>query len=463
MNNCLLTSPTFTAKLHDILLSFRDGKYAVTADISKAFHRVQVNEQDRDYLKFLWMNHEQTQFCTFRFKEVLFGATCLPYLLQEILQTHFTENILGHPFVNKFYVDNYLNTYDNESELINDKVKLDELMLEANMPLQEWVSNNQTFNLLYSLDIPIHRNVLGVTWEPHTDTLQITPGEKIMNETSWKFTKRKVLSLISSSFDPLGWLSPLSIKGRIFLQTLWKNKVGWDQPLTEEQISSIKEILREFQQVGEFSFPRRIVFKSVEMHVFIDASSKACGAVTYLVDPNNNCSNLLLSKAIVAHCKEGRLTIPKLELTAALIGCRLIDHINLQYSISKFFPWSDNKVALLWINSDKELKDVYVANRVAEIQTIVISLGINVHYVPTSDNPADSVPRNCTTNKLNSSNWMHGPDWPIIKEYSNQDSEVDIVNELTVEMNPIDPVPPIINLTRHSTYTKAERIMYRVL
>ena len=70
------------------------------------------------------MNRDQTQFHTFQFKVVLFGATCSPYLLQEILQTHFLENISGHPFIDKFYVDNYLNTYDNEIELINHKVKL---------------------------------------------------------------------------------------------------------------------------------------------------------------------------------------------------------------------------------------------------------------------------------------------------------------------------------------------------
>ena len=123
--------------------------------------------------------------------------------------------------------------------------------------------------------------------------------------------------------------------------------------------------------MGEFSFPRRIVFRSVELHVFVDTSSKAYGTVAYKVDPNNNCSNLLVSKARVAPCKEDRLTIPKLELTAALIGCRLIDHINNLFVISKFFLWSDSKVVLSWINSEKDLKDVCVANRVAEIQTIV--------------------------------------------------------------------------------------------
>ena len=135
---------------------------------------------------------------------------------------------MGTHFVEKFYVANYLNTYDRECDFINDKAKLDDLMLDANMLLQECVSNSDSFNLLYRLDIPITPNILKVSWEPRSDTLHITPGDKLMNAASVKFTKRKVLLLISSLFDPHGWLSPLSIRGRIFLQTLWKNKVGWD-------------------------------------------------------------------------------------------------------------------------------------------------------------------------------------------------------------------------------------------
>ena len=247
LNDCLLMGPTLTAKLHDILLSFRKGKCAVTADISKAFHRVQIDEQDRDYLRFLWMNRDQSRLRTFRFKVVLFGATCSSYLLQEIIQTHLKENISGTQFPDRFYIDNYLNTYDRECDLVNDKAKLDELMLEANMPLQEWVTYNGTFNLLYRLDILITQNILRVSWELHTDTLQIIPGDKLMNETSGKLSKQKVLSLISSLFDLLVWLSPLSIRGRSFLQTLWQNKVVWDQELPEQLISEITEILKEFQ------------------------------------------------------------------------------------------------------------------------------------------------------------------------------------------------------------------------
>ena len=74
----------------------------------------------------MWTNRDQSQLHTFRFKVVLFGAACSPYLLQEIIQTHLKENVLGNHFAEKFHVDNYLNTYDRECDLINDKAKLDD-------------------------------------------------------------------------------------------------------------------------------------------------------------------------------------------------------------------------------------------------------------------------------------------------------------------------------------------------
>ena len=79
LNDCLMTGPSLTAKLHEILLQLRQGKYVVTADISKAFHRIIVHEEDRKFLKFLWINLNSQKLLTFQFKVVLIGATCSPY------------------------------------------------------------------------------------------------------------------------------------------------------------------------------------------------------------------------------------------------------------------------------------------------------------------------------------------------------------------------------------------------
>ena len=247
LNDWLLIGLSLTAKLHDILLTFRQGKFTITAGISKAFHRIIVNEQDRDYLKYLWFNLETEEQRTFRFRVVMFGATCSPYLLQQTLQTHLSENVAGREFRYKFYVDNYMNSYERECDLIRSKPKLDELMDEAHMPLQEWVSNSEMFNFMHNTTPPATQNVLGLECDPRLDQLKVVVSEKLMNEASWKFSKRNALALISSLFDLLGLLSPLSIRGRIFLQTLFKAKVSWEESLSEEHVNILIDILKEFQ------------------------------------------------------------------------------------------------------------------------------------------------------------------------------------------------------------------------
>ena len=57
-------------------------------------------------------------------------------------------------------------------------------------------------------------------------------------------------------------------------------------------------------------------------------------------------------------------------------------------------------MAISWVSSTKDIRDVYVANRVAEIQSLSISLGIQILHVPTESNPADLLSRGSTTNVM---------------------------------------------------------------
>ena len=168
-------------------------------------------------------------------------------------------------------------------------------------------------------------------------------------------------------------------------------------------------------------------------------------------------------KARVVPCQSNRLTIPKLELTAALIGCRLIKHLNSLFSFVRLHLWTDSKVAIAWVSSNSDSKDVYVANRVAEIQTLVSSLQISIRYVPTESNSADLLSGGCTTNKLKSSIWQHRPDWLTTQHYPEQTHVHVAINELVVEINTINPVPPVLDLDRISSYTRAIDIMGKVL
>ena len=81
LNDYLFTGPSLTAKLHDALVQFRMGRYAVIADISKAFHRIKIDARDQPYVKFLWTNEECNSQLTYVFKVVIFGATCSPFFV----------------------------------------------------------------------------------------------------------------------------------------------------------------------------------------------------------------------------------------------------------------------------------------------------------------------------------------------------------------------------------------------
>ena len=356
-----------------------------------------------------------------------------------------------------------MNTYDNQAELVTDKVRLDNVMNQASMPLQEWVSTNEYFNFLYQLAVPVTQNVLGISWNPYTDNMNIVVGEKLIHDDSWRYAKRKVLSLVSSIYDPLGWVSPLTVRGKIFMQTLWKEKMGWDQTPNPEQIKVIRDILIDLWRVDEFIFPRHILHEHSELHVFTDTSSRAYGAAVYTVNETCTRSDLLISKARVAPCKEGHLTIPKLELTASLIGAGIIHYLTNLFKFKTIYLWSDCKVAISWITSDRDIKDVYIANRVAEVKTLVNQHRVNVMYVPTKDNPADYPSRGCTSKQLKSSNWLHGPSWLLTREFPEQTNINIAVNELTVEINPIHPIQPLIDLTKFNSYLRVIRIMIRVL
>ena len=111
LNDCLMTGPSFTAKLGDALLKFRTHKYAYTADISKAFLRIGLQSCDHDFTRFLWfrnLHDPKSTIVTYRFKSVLSGATSSPFLLQATLESPLKNSTspYGERLRNKLYVDN---------------------------------------------------------------------------------------------------------------------------------------------------------------------------------------------------------------------------------------------------------------------------------------------------------------------------------------------------------------------
>ena len=78
--------------------------------------------------------------------------------------------------------------------------------------------------------------VLGLQWGSNADTISF-PLKKVVSETKalhGQLTKRSVLSIAAKVFDPLGLLEPFTVKAKMMLQELWKQKVSWDSQLPGE-------------------------------------------------------------------------------------------------------------------------------------------------------------------------------------------------------------------------------------
>ena len=120
----------------------------------------------------------------------------------------------------------------------------------------------------------------------------------------------------------MGFLSPIITEFKIFLQELYKAKIGWDEPLEGELKNEWLKLATGLQCVSSFTVSRcyfqevteKIV--SCSLHGFGDASSKAYAAVIYLhvTTTTGNYVKFLASRSRVAQVKQK--TIPRLELLA---------------------------------------------------------------------------------------------------------------------------------------------------
>ena len=114
LNDCLDPGPPFLNDLCAILLCFRQYNFAFSSDIEKAFLHVHLDEPDRDFTRFLWLSDPSdatSSFVIFRFKVVLFGATCSPFMLNVALNYHLKRNTsaISQDILQNLYVDNLRN------------------------------------------------------------------------------------------------------------------------------------------------------------------------------------------------------------------------------------------------------------------------------------------------------------------------------------------------------------------
>ncbi|XP_062714026.1 uncharacterized protein LOC134290833 [Aedes albopictus] len=475
-NSKLLKGPDLLTPLLAVLSRFRQFPVAVTGDIREMFHQIKIRKEDQQSQRFLWREHPSDSPLVYIMEVATFGSTCSPASAQFVKNLNATEYADQFPRAaaaihDNHYVDDYLDSFQTIEDAIQVVQEVQSVRAMGGFEIRNILSNSTEVIQRIderpsenSKDLALTRgdsteSVLGMQWLPKEDAFTYTFAlrsdiQQVLKEDHVP-TKREVLKVVMSLFDPLGCLSFFLVHGKILIQDTWISKIGWDDPVTESCFARWKQWIALFDQLSSLRIPRCYFrapypsdFGQLQLHIFVDASESAYSCVAYFRLPVGDQIQVSMVAAKTKVAPINTISIPRLELKAAVLGTRLSESIKQYHTvpIANVFFWSDSKTVLAWIQSEHRRYHKFVAVRVGEI---LLSTDVkNWRWVPSKINPADEATKWKTGPNLNSDGpWFRGPNflkqqetsWPEQLQTCTTQDELRSVHLHHVQCSVVDP------------------------
>ena len=359
------------------------------ADIEAMYNQVKIRNKDKDALRFL---------C----------ASSATYALRYTTKDdQFHDETIKNIVRRNFYVDVCLKSTQMEEEARHVIKETKTLLSQGGFNLTKFVVNDQKLleeipesdraKEVKVLNPNTGSKALGIHWNVLSDEFYFEMTQP--NEA--KVTRRRILSVVSSMFDPLGLVSPVLIIGRLLFQEATRLKLMWDQEVPQNIEMAWLSWLKDLSDLDQVRIPRCIKPQDftdsnsvLELHHFSDASQKAYGCCSYIRCINQNGqvnTALIMSKSRVAPMKQ--LTVPRLELQAAVLSTRTDAFLRKElelFLIDSHF-WSDSEIVLKYIKNETRRFQLFVENRVSIIRQL--SSPDKWHHISGQNNPADLISR----------------------------------------------------------------------
>jgi len=427
LNDVTLKGYQVQPDLFDILCKFRVYLFVLSADIEKMFRQVSINPDQTFLLNILWRNSPQEPLQCIELLTVTYGTNSAPFLATRVLKRLADTKATEYPNAAKAlltgtYMDDILSGSDSEDGLNLLCEELKGLLGSAAFNLHKWCSNSPSFventSKISEVDMNLDdcpNKVLGLKWDSMNDSFCISIPSISCDEP---ITKRLILSTLAQCFDPIGFINPVIVSGKILMQKLWLLKLDWDTEIMDLNIlHEWKDIINNLPILNQLKIPRCLLLKKrvlkTDIHGFSDASLSAYGACVYLrnlYSDNTVSFHLISAKSRVAPIKT--VSLPRLELSAMVLlsklAVKIVSIYETDLQISTVNLWSDSKIALAWCSSHASRWNVFVSNRVSEVQELTSKY--KWRHIKSSENPADILTRGILPqNLLVSDLWWHGP------------------------------------------------------
>ena len=431
LNKLLLSGPDLNNTLIGVLTRFRERHVAISCDIENMFYRFKVDVHHRDFLRFLWYD-DSGNIGEYRMTKHIFGAAsspgCAKFGLLKLAQDHSLGSPVAQWFIEHcFYVDDGLYSCDTVEEASSLLQDTSNICARGNLKLHKLMSNRpEVLKHFQEEDLARKANhfegggsfterALGVEWNPASDQFSFSS----LPQSSTVVTRRAMLKLIASHFDPLGFIALIILTGKLLLQRVCHG-FNWNDEVPKDILVLWINWITDLENLCNITVPRCLKpanfgpgVSRVEVHTFADASEKGYGICVYLriLNENNSASSrLLFGKSRVVPLKG--CTIPRLELQAAVLGAKVSSQLSqeLSLTVDAQYYWSDSQIVLAYLQNTRKKLKTYVKNRVTVIYELTSVAQWN--YIPSQENPADLASRGCGVSHLLDSAWFEGP--PIL-------------------------------------------------
>jgi hypothetical protein len=246
--------------------------------------------------------------------------------------------------------------------------------------------------------------VLGLDWQPGFDVIVMHMGVNVspkkggvhlgpeLTEASvgsldtMVLTRRWVVSIVQSIYDPLGLLAPLTLKLKLLLQKLSCVDIGWDEPLDKTLTGQAREALKEIVKVRDVTFPRSVKPAGAEtgweLAGWWDGGEPASAACLYtrhkLIEPREDGQThelrLLAGKARVTPSAKGpelpRRSTPRTELRGLLMLSRVVTECLPAFAADppvRISLMGDSECTIAAVECEDGVLQTWFGNRVSEI------------------------------------------------------------------------------------------------
>ena len=423
-NDCLPKGPNSLVPLLQALVSWRSYQHCCVWDLSKAYNVVHTFDEELHMRRLVWRWGETDKdWVTYGFTRMHFGDR--PAMCGLEVAKHKTAD-LGTDIdpeavvmIKRGYVDDGSGggTKETVDRLMGNETEQDgslqydgtvaQIFSLGGFKLKVMVRDGETRQEIID---KLGGGVLGLPWRPAEDSIQFHLGVNLSAKKAkvrvgpelnlntihqldqTVMTKRLLMSQVYTIYDPLGLMTPITIKFKMILQRLADPVIGWDSPLEGELETVTRMLLAEMVRCRDINFPRSIkpegVCGGLELLGFWDGGQPASAAVVYaryqLLEPDSqgytHTVRLLASKARVtpstktktsgSDCEEStRVSTPRTEMRGLLLLSRLVTAIlpGLSEKPERISLLGDSECTISAVESDQKVLQVWFSNRVAEV------------------------------------------------------------------------------------------------